>query len=65
LNLGDPETLAAFRRRRCDRGHAPADAAPPGRSERAAVEQRFALSFCYNQYRSQDDVTRCLAHYVR
>jgi len=40
----------------------PAPSAGPGR---AAVEQRFALSFCFNQYRSQDDVTRCLAHYVR
>jgi hypothetical protein len=39
----------------------PAPSAGPGR---AAVEQRFALSFCYGQYRSQDDVTRCLARYV-
>jgi hypothetical protein len=39
--------------------------APPTNPERAAAEQRFALSFCYSQYRSQDDVTRCLAYYVR
>jgi|SwirhisoilCB1_FD_contig_31_7479007_length_311_multi_3_in_0_out_0_1 hypothetical protein len=25
------------------------------------VEERFAIRFCYGQYRSQDDVTRCLA----
>jgi hypothetical protein len=37
----------------------------PASAQRAAAEQRFALSYCYNQYRSQDDVTRCLARYVR
>jgi hypothetical protein len=25
------------------------------------VEQRFALKYCYSQYRSQSDVARCLA----
>jgi hypothetical protein len=25
------------------------------------VEEHFAIRFCYGQYRSQDDVTRCLA----
>jgi hypothetical protein len=25
------------------------------------VEERFAIRFCYGQYRSQDDILRCLA----
>lgn len=25
------------------------------------IEQRFAIGFCYGQYRSQTDVLRCLA----
>jgi hypothetical protein len=25
------------------------------------VEERFAIQFCYGQYRSQDDILRCLA----
>ena len=31
----------------------------------AAVEHRFATRFCFSQYKSQQDATACLAHYVR
>jgi hypothetical protein len=39
--------------------------ASPAGPDRAVTEQRFALHFCFSQYRGQDDVTRCLARYVR
>ena len=31
---------------------------------KARVEHRFALKYCYNQYRSQSDVARCLARAI-
>jgi hypothetical protein len=36
---------------------------PAGRI--APVEYRFATRFCFSQYKSQQDATACLAHYVR
>jgi hypothetical protein len=47
----------------CPSGPAAPEAASA--SDRAAAEQRFAVRFCFNQYRSQQDATQCLARYVR
>ena len=37
----------------------------PAGIDRVAAEQRFAVRFCFNQYRGQQDVNQCLARYVR
>ena len=38
---------------------------PAASRDRAAAEERFALRFCFKQYKSQQDATACLARYVR
>jgi len=43
----------------------PAVSAAAASPDRAAVEERFALRFCFNQYKSQRDATACLARHLR
>ena len=40
----------------------PATAQPGASSARANVEQRVLIKYCYGQYRSQGDITRCLGN---
>ena len=34
-------------------------------SEQQEASERFAIKYCYSQYRSQTDVNRCLQRYIR
>lgn len=34
--------------------------AAPGQAEHAALADRFAVKFCYAQYRNQSDISHCL-----
>jgi hypothetical protein len=33
----------------------------PSTTQAGVAQQRFRTNFCYNQYRSQSDVVRCLS----
>jgi len=35
---------------------------PAPNIEAIAAQQRFQTNFCYNQYRSQSDIARCLSN---